>query len=218
LTSYGTYPLLWLSCNAPDVYGIYRRFFDGLQIETPLKELVDHASSIVMYCGFFVIGDRAPGHLWHTDYFPGANAYTLITPLSDLERDHGNLLYKDRIDQVATYRYRLGEAIVLGEQFLHTTEPYNPCERARILVSMTFGTDKLEHWEALKRTVGVQSNYLMLPCGHVSGTCRCLAAAAPSQPRIVSGVTRASVRKQPKVGRNQPCPCRSGKKYKHCHG
>ncbi|MCP4226787.1 MAG: hypothetical protein GY773_25890, partial [Actinomycetia bacterium] len=20
------------------------------------------------------------------------------------------------------------------------------------------------------------------------------------------------------VGRNQPCPCGSGKKYKHCHG
>jgi preprotein translocase subunit SecA len=26
------------------------------------------------------------------------------------------------------------------------------------------------------------------------------------------------VRRQPKVGRNQPCPCGSGKKYKHCHG
>ena len=26
------------------------------------------------------------------------------------------------------------------------------------------------------------------------------------------------VRSQPKVGRNKPCPCGSGKKYKHCHG
>ena len=25
-------------------------------------------------------------------------------------------------------------------------------------------------------------------------------------------------RAQPKVGRNEPCPCGSGKKYKHCHG
>ncbi|MEK9134540.1 MAG: SEC-C metal-binding domain-containing protein [Pseudomonadota bacterium] len=25
-------------------------------------------------------------------------------------------------------------------------------------------------------------------------------------------------RRQPKVGRNEPCPCGSGKKYKHCHG
>ena len=26
------------------------------------------------------------------------------------------------------------------------------------------------------------------------------------------------VREAPKVGRNDPCPCGSGKKYKHCHG
>ncbi len=26
------------------------------------------------------------------------------------------------------------------------------------------------------------------------------------------------VREQPKVGRNEPCPCGSGKKYKQCHG
>ena len=29
---------------------------------------------------------------------------------------------------------------------------------------------------------------------------------------------RAPVRAGPKVGRNQPCPCGSGKKFKHCHG
>ncbi|MBO5719958.1 MAG: SEC-C domain-containing protein, partial [Bacteroidales bacterium] len=23
---------------------------------------------------------------------------------------------------------------------------------------------------------------------------------------------------EPKVGRNEPCPCGSGKKYKNCHG
>jgi preprotein translocase subunit SecA len=26
------------------------------------------------------------------------------------------------------------------------------------------------------------------------------------------------VRPGQKVGRNDPCPCGSGKKYKHCHG
>jgi len=26
------------------------------------------------------------------------------------------------------------------------------------------------------------------------------------------------VREAPKVGRNEPCPCGSGKKYKRCHG
>ncbi len=31
-------------------------------------------------------------------------------------------------------------------------------------------------------------------------------------------VAQKPVRTGPKVGRNEPCPCGSGKKYKHCHG
>ncbi|MGH8114496.1 MAG: SEC-C metal-binding domain-containing protein, partial [Rhodanobacteraceae bacterium] len=30
--------------------------------------------------------------------------------------------------------------------------------------------------------------------------------------------TAPVVRSGPKIGRNDPCPCGSGKKYKHCHG
>ena len=30
--------------------------------------------------------------------------------------------------------------------------------------------------------------------------------------------TKPFVRKMDKVGRNDPCPCGSGKKYKQCHG
>jgi len=40
------------------------------------------------------------------------------------------------------------------------------------------------------------------------------AAEAPPQPVPPQPVTRA----QPKVGRNDSCPCGSGKKYKQCHG
>ena len=29
---------------------------------------------------------------------------------------------------------------------------------------------------------------------------------------------KQAVRSGPKVGRNEPCPCGSGKKYKKCHG
>jgi len=43
-------------------------------------------------------------------------------------------------------------------------------------------------------------------------------AAAPR--RLAAAVERPApvVRDMPKVGRNDPCPCGSGKKYKHCHG
>ncbi|ADV26505.1 preprotein translocase, SecA subunit [Pseudoxanthomonas suwonensis 11-1] len=33
-----------------------------------------------------------------------------------------------------------------------------------------------------------------------------------------AGPAPSIVREEPKVGRNDPCPCGSGKKYKHCHG
>jgi preprotein translocase subunit SecA len=39
-----------------------------------------------------------------------------------------------------------------------------------------------------------------------------LGAAAASEPVV------PYVREQPKVGRNEPCPCGSGKKFKQCHG
>ena len=32
------------------------------------------------------------------------------------------------------------------------------------------------------------------------------------------GVKQEPVKVGPKIGRNDPCPCGSGKKYKHCHG
>ena len=47
-------------------------------------------------------------------------------------------------------------------------------------------------------------------------------AAPEAQPESADGRQTDSVtpfvRKTPKVGRNQPCPCGSGKKYKQCHG
>ncbi|MNU08201.1 preprotein translocase subunit SecA [compost metagenome] len=35
---------------------------------------------------------------------------------------------------------------------------------------------------------------------------------------VATATAVAPVRSEPKVGRNDPCPCGSGKKYKHCHG
>ncbi|MCB2199160.1 preprotein translocase subunit SecA [bacterium] len=42
---------------------------------------------------------------------------------------------------------------------------------------------------------------------------------APQQRReATAGGNQPVTREEPKVGRNDPCPCGSGKKYKHCHG
>ncbi len=41
---------------------------------------------------------------------------------------------------------------------------------------------------------------------------------ASEQENEVATVQQPVVRKHRKIGRNEPCPCGSGKKYKHCHG
>jgi preprotein translocase subunit SecA len=46
------------------------------------------------------------------------------------------------------------------------------------------------------------------------------AVATPPRPARTGGddVIKTVRREEPKVGRNDPCPCGSGKKYKKCHG
>ncbi|MES0873853.1 preprotein translocase subunit SecA [Sinimarinibacterium thermocellulolyticum] len=51
------------------------------------------------------------------------------------------------------------------------------------------------------------------PAAPAASAPRRLQQAAPPPPR-----PQTVVREMPKVGRNDPCPCGSGKKYKHCHG
>lgn len=171
--SFESYPLLWISNNDADTYALFRRFFDSLDIEGELRRIIDHKERIVMYCGFLVVGDRAPAAQWHCDYAPNANAFTLITPLFELDPGHGHLLYKLG-EETLKYRYNLGEAIFFGEKTAHTTEPYQPTSQKRILLSMTFGTDKLEYWPQLRETLDSQAEYFVLPCGHVYGSCQCL--------------------------------------------
>ena len=42
--------------------------------------------------------------------------------------------------------------------------------------------------------------------------------AAAGRSSRSDGANTPLTRDAPKVGRNDPCPCGSGKKYKHCHG
>lgn len=44
------------------------------------------------------------------------------------------------------------------------------------------------------------------------------AALSGEDPGIATGETPTEEQEVPRVGRNENCPCGSGKKYKHCHG
>lgn len=84
-----------------------------------------------------------------------------------------------------------------------------------------YGTE--EGWEQLKRKTFSEDEHRQRATG-LGDTVRKIHAHFLEQRRsdMARGVTTA-VRRQPirnpeKVGRNDPCPCGSGKKYKQCHG
>ena len=87
---------------------------------------------------------------------------------------------------------------------------------------LLYGTK--EGWETLKqRNLSVDDNKAL--AGELADSVRKIHAlwleqrgkqiAAGGRPGIVR---REPVRSPPKVGRNEPCPCGSGKKFKQCHG
>lgn len=173
--SYDAYPLLWLSADQARSFASYASLFAALGLAEALAAHLDWEQPPVLYGGFLVVGRHAPEPLWHDDYLPGAQAYTLITPLFELAPEHGHLLYEDAQAQERRYTYRLGEAIVLGEQFLHSTEPYAPSASLRVLLSLTFGSVDWAQWPLIRPALRSQSYYYHLPCGHRAGRCLCYA-------------------------------------------
>lgn len=171
--SYNDYPLLWIAQHRADTLARFQRLFRTLALDLLLEDLVQPAHRVRFYAGFFVVGRQAPAPLWHEDYAVAAPGYTLITPLYPLAPEHGQLLYQTAAAQTAVYRYRSGEAVLLGAGLQHSTEPYPHSEQLRVLLSLTMGSDRLSDWPLLAPTIGRQAVYFQLPCGHIRGRCVC---------------------------------------------
>jgi preprotein translocase subunit SecA len=69
-------------------------------------------------------------------------------------------------------------------------------------------------------TMNAPSAAAASPFGAIRGSGSASAVADPPKPARSGGddVVKQVRRDEPKVGRNDPCPCGSGKKYKKCHG
>lgn len=173
LFSYDRDPLFWLSSHDEQGFQPFQTLFEALDLETDLKARLEIAHQPRLYCGFWVLGNQAPAPVWHYDYHAGAQAFTLITPLFEWNPDHGHLLYERNADETAMFHYRLGEALVFGAGFLHSTAPYVPTSQLRVLLSLTFGSDHWKAWPIIKKSVLAQSRYYHLPCGHGPGFCFC---------------------------------------------
>jgi hypothetical protein len=164
--------LAWVAPDDVRTHSEFQWLFDRLGLAAAVQPLVDWHERIVMYQGFYVISDGVAAPTWHVDYYEGAHAYTLLTPLHELDPEHGHLWHLTD-GQIKRYEYKEGVGLVIGEGVFHSTQPHPPARRKRVLVSMTFGTDRMAHWSVLSQTVGGQSSFVVMPCGHPRGTCRC---------------------------------------------
>jgi preprotein translocase subunit SecA len=83
---------------------------------------------------------------------------------------------------------------------------------SKIQVRSQAELDREEHerQQRLARALQAQHAEAISPIQTVSGV--------DEDPRPPAPPAAPFVRPMPKVGRNEPCPCGSGRKYKHCHG
>ena len=91
-------------------------------------------------------------------------------------------------------------------------------ETTRILMHLRLQTpEQVEQAEALERLAPALEN---VQFQHPSFEEALVGAEAEAAEADGETLVKPApfVRAMDKVGRNEPCPCGSGKKYKHCHG
>lgn len=156
--------LSWISVDDEDTFDRFAAIFDEMGIAEQLAPVIDLDHSVRLYSCFFVIRSRCSQPNMHTDWpqSVGTNAFTLLTPLEDYQTDNFQLLYEDSFGDVHQYRYRAGEAICFGSDFVHSTQPGRSLDgRPHAFLCFTFGSDKQEHWPAIAPTInGYQSRFL----------------------------------------------------------
>ena len=75
-----------------------------------------------------------------------------------------------------------------------------------------------QHAEAGSLLAGGEEPQGGVAAGVQAATGAAAQGASGARPAPAAEPARTFVRSERKVGRNEPCPCGSGKKYKHCHG
>ena len=148
-------------------------------------------------------------HLYSLDHLKegiGLRGYGQKDPLVEYKKESFALFsaMKDRIEEeMVRYLWRLTP--VVGED-AEAAPVRQPPPRRAPQITMS----------------GPSTEQSASPFGAFRGSGRgsASAVAEPPQPERTGGddVIRQVKREEPKVGRNDPCPCGSGKKYKKCHG
>ena len=152
-------------------------------------------------------------HLYSLDHLKegiGLRGYGQRDPLVEYKKESFQMFQamKDRVDEeIVRYLWRLRP--VPAEQAQPVAPPPRPVMRQPLVLNDP-GSGSSPFGAATPSVFGVPTATHPSP----------VRSRAP-QPARVGGddaEVKTVRREEPKVGRNDPCPCGSGKKYKKCHG
>jgi len=156
--------LQWISAQTPRSFGLFQSAFDRMNVAAHVADYLDLDDAPRLYAGFLLVRSRCTSTDFHVDWLETNNqAFTLITPLDQRIRGFG-LVYRDVDGRVREYDYRPGEAILFGNEFIHSTKP-GSSDRPVAMLCFQFGTDKMAYWDSIMRTAGYQSFFIQQPDG-----------------------------------------------------
>ena len=156
-----------------------------------------------------IVDSQWKDHLYSLDHLKegiGLRGYGQKDPLVEYKKESFALFsaMKDRIEEeIVRYLWRLTP--VMGEEGAEPPAPVRqPAPRRPPALTLS----------------GPSQSPAPSPFGAIRGGGSASAVADPPRPARTGGddTIKQVKREEPKVGRNDPCPCGSGKKYKKCHG
>lgn len=154
----------WLSARTKRRFANFRAIFQRLGVAAHVEQYLDLDREVRLYNSFLVTRSRCKQTNFHVDWDDANNeGFTMMTPLSDNCSGFG-LLYEKADGSIGEYDYKAGEAIIFGDDFVHSTRP-GQREEPVVLLCFNFGTDKMEHWHKIERTAARQGMLICRPDG-----------------------------------------------------
>lgn len=154
----------WISAAEETSYDRFQTAFDRMDVARHVADYIAVDRDVRLYQGFVVARSECSEADFHTDWVGTNNqAFTLLTPIGPPTPGFG-LVFKTLLGETRTYDYRAGEALIFGDQFLHSTQP-GRSKKPTALLSFTFGTDRMEDWPAIRKTAGFQGGRVRRPDG-----------------------------------------------------
>ncbi|MES2136849.1 MAG: hypothetical protein V4502_07300 [Pseudomonadota bacterium] len=155
----------WISPVTKAGFEDFQSAFDRLDVARHVSDCLDLDRAVRLYVGFVCVRSQCDQANFHVDWALTNNeGFTLLTPLSGCNGQ--KLLYRKMTGEVGEYSYRMGEGIIFGDHFRHSTPP-GRWDPPFAFLAFNFGTDKMVHWDKLKKTTGAQCRLIRQPDGEL---------------------------------------------------